>query len=428
MKKVILRIIMFGFIVLSVVFWARKLASGLPASSYIYDASRVMALVGFVIILFQYVLSSRINLIERDIGLDKLFLEHRRHGVIGLALIFLHPVLLYTSAFMQGHNPFIFPLLKVVGIVAFCVLMVTALAAMLYGRIRMKYGTWKNIHRASYIILPLGFIHSFFMGSDIAGSQTLKIFWIVMACIYIIVVAYRVWNWANVRRHPFKVAEVSQESHDTWSLHFAGEHPAYKPGQFMIIKLVRDGKSAEPHPFTISSSPTRDRLSISVKSVGDFTSTIRNAKADDTAYIEMPYGALNFLNHDDKDLVFIAGGIGITPFMSMLRYIYDSKLDKNVTLIWGNKAEEDILFREEMDRMTAEMPSLNVVHVISKQENWPGEKGYVDSEMLKRHISNFQSGQFFLCGPPRMMFLVEKMLRDLNVAKKRIHYERFALR
>jgi predicted ferric reductase len=196
----------------------------------------------------------------------------------------------------------------------------------------------------------------------------------------------------------------------------------------MIMKLARDGESTETHPFTISSSPTRDRLSISAKSVGDFTSTIRNTKADDIAYIEMPYGVLSFLKHDDRDLVFIAGGIGITPFMSMLRYIYDMKLDKNVTLIWGNKTEEDILFREEMDRMMAEMPSLKVVHVMSKQEDWSGEKGYIDSEMLKRHISNFQSGQFFLCGPPRMMFLVEKLLRELNVEKKRIHYERFALR
>ena len=108
--------------------------------------------------------------------------------------------------------------------------------------------------------------------------------------------------------------------------------------------------------------------------------------------------------------------------------MYDKKLEKNVTLIWGNKTEADIVFKDELEKMSAEMPSLEVVHVMSKQEDWPGEKGYVDAEKLKKYISNFQEGQFFLCGPPVMLGLMEKTLRNLGVSRKRIHYERFALR
>jgi len=431
MKRLILTLIMVIFLAVPTVLWAVNMASRSypPLAAYIFEEiGRLMSLMGFVFIISQYVLSSRIRLIERGIGLDKLFLVHRKFGVIGFVLILAHPTFLYISSFIQGYIP-PFPLLKIVGIAAFLILAVSAGAAILYGRVRrLKYETWKNIHRAMYVVLPLGFIHSFFLGADLYGWSKIKVFWLILAFIYVVVLVYRIWNWAYVRRHPFKVMGVVEETHDTWSLYFGGKHRDYKPGQFMIVRLIRDGKASEPHPFTISSSPTRDRLSISVKSVGDFTSTIGNTKTSDLAYIDEPYGVFSFLNYDVQHLVFIAGGIGITPFMSMLRYMYEKKMERNVTLIWGNKTENDIVFREELEKMAADMPLLKVVHVMSKQDDWTGEKGYVDAEKLRKYVGNFQDSQFFLCGPPRMTLLVEKTLRELSVSKKRIHYERFALR
>jgi len=390
----------------------------------LYRIGRYLALVGFVLILIQYVLSSRIRMVEKRAGLDKLFIIHRKIGMLGLILIFFHPISLFAYNGLEGYNI----LWKIFGIVALIVLLMAAGAAILQAELRLKYETWKNIHRIGYAIFPLAFVHSIRLGSDLYGWSPVKIIWLVLACIYVIIIIYKLLNMAYVRRHPFQVAEVVNETHDVTSLYFEGEHRDYKPGQFMIVRLARGGKVSESHPFTISSSPTRDKLAISVKSVGDFTSTIGDTKVSDSAYIDAPYGRFSFLNHDDGDFVFIAGGIGVTPFMSMLRYMYDKKLEKNVTLIWGNKTEADIVFREELEKMSGEMPSLRVVHVMSKQEDWPGEKGYVDAEMLKKHISDLQIGQFFLCGPPRMMMAVEKALRSLGAPKKRIHYERFALR
>ncbi len=391
---------------------------------HLSKTGRILALVGFVLILFQYVLSSRIRPIERRHGLDKMFSIHRKVGVVGLILVLLHPILLFVSNSLEGYSL----LLKSIGTLTLFLLLIAAGAAILYAKLRLKYETWKNIHRASYVIFPLAFVHSLFLGSDLYGWSPLKILWLVLACIYLIVIIYRIWNMIHVRRHPLQVADVVKETHDVTSLYFEGKHRDYKPGQFMIVQLVRNGKVSEPHPFTISSSPTRDRLSISVKSVGDFTSTIGDTKVSDSAYIDAPYGRFSFLNYDARELVFIAGGIGITPLMSMIRYIYDRKLEKNVTLIWGNKTEEDIAFREELEKMEAEMPSLKVVHIMSKQDDWPGEKGYVDAEKLRKHISDFQKSQFLICGPPVMMMAVKKALRSLGVPGKRIHYERFALR
>jgi predicted ferric reductase len=222
------------------------------------------------------------------------------------------------------------------------------------------------------------------------------------------------------------VAEVVQETRDTWSLYFEGKDMDYKPGQFMSVQLIRGGKVSEPHPFTISSSPTWGRLSITVKSVGDFTSTIGDTETSDHAYVDAPYGVFSFLKHDARELLFIAGGIGITPFMSMLRYIHDKRLERDVVLMWANKTEQDIAFKGELEKM-AEMSSLNVVHVLSRQPNWPGEKGRIDAEKLKKYTSHLKEPQCFICGPPPMLAAIIRTLRELGIPKNRIHYEYYSL-
>ena len=323
------------------------------------------------------------------------------------------------------------------GFLALLTLVLVVSAALLYRKLHLKYETWKTIHWASYVALPLGFVHSLFLGSDLT-EQPLRTFWFVLAGLHVTVLASKLWNRIQVRRRPYRVAQVVQETHDTWSLHFEGDRVDYKPGQFLLVWLIRNGRAPSPeakrlevsesHPFTISSSPTQDHLSVSVKAVGDFTATIGDTTTSDLAYIDTPYGAFSFLNHDGQNLVFVAGGIGITPFVSMLRYMVHQKLERNVLLIWGNKTERDIAFREELDGMVDEMSSLQIVHVMSGQKDWPGEKGYVDSDLLNKYLRGVVDPQVFVCGPPVMMTLVIDALRELGIPKQSIHYERFALR
>jgi predicted ferric reductase len=426
MKKALLLISMALFIGMPIFMWSRTLTGGLPWPVYIYDAARLFALTGFVLLVFQYVLSSRIKWIEKGIGLDRLFGIHRVCGGLILALITAHPLLILLSERLQGYAAPI-GFLKVLGLIALVLVWVTAGAALLYGRIPMAYERWKGIHRVGYLILPLAFTHSFLMGSTLYRGP-MKGFWVILALIYVAVVVNKIRQHTVLRRHPLWVSNVTQEADDIWRLDFERDHPDYSPGQFMFVRLEREGRISASHPFTIASSPTQKGLSICAKAVGDFTSGLRNAKSSDPAYVDMPYGVFSFVYHNADRMIFIAGGIGITPFLSMLRYMKDRDLSKEVILLWGNKTEKDIAFRAELDRMASEMPHLKVRYILSRQKDWPGEKGRIDREMLKKHVGDLTKGEYFICGPRPMMEDVGKALSGLGIPRRRIHTERFALR
>lgn len=403
-----------------------SLFTGLTPELLLYKSGQLFALTGFVLIFIKYILSSRIRWVERGTGLDRLFRIHRTCGIVGFVLVFLHPVQLFIAGRIMDI-PLQLDNFKLVGILGMLIIIIAAGAAIFYTILRLSYETWRNLHRLAYAALPFAFFHSFFIGSTV-HTQPVRTFWLILGVLYIAVVVYRLHRWIMIRKNPYTITKVEQETHDTWSLHFKGKKIDYIPGQFMILRLIRDGIISEPHPFTISSSPTGSELSITAKSVGDFTSTIKDTKLNDKALIDAPFGAFSFLNYDAQRLLFIAGGIGITPFVSMLRYIKDMRLKKDIILIWGNKTENDIIFKNELESLQGCFSSMKVVHVLSMQETWQGEKGYIDSGILVKHINNFEDGEFFICGPPAMTDNVIKVLRARGVHRRRIHYERFSLR
>jgi predicted ferric reductase len=170
---------------------------------------------------------------------------------------------------------------------------------------------------------------------------------------------------------------------------------------------------------------------MTIKSVGDFTATIGKTQPGDQAFLEGPFGHFSYtLRPQDKDIVFLAGGIGITPLMSMLRHMRDTQADISVLLFWGNKTEADIIFREELEALTAgEKPRLRVVHVLNQAgADWPGEKGYLSADLLKKYIpQGLDDKTYYICGPPAMTDLALRLLRQLGVPAGKIDYEQFWL-
>jgi len=410
-------------IIIAAAAWFLRVDFELFSSFYLRYTSLLLASLGLSFILLQFILVSRIKWLEAGFGLDRMFRRHRVFGRIGLIMVTFHAALIIAFRLQQFGETFL-DLFILGGVLALLGFMVTAGVASTYKKIGLAYETWRNIHLVNYVLFPVAMGHALYH----APPESLLFYYLVLlGLLFLAVAVYRLVKIASVRRSPYEVVEVRQEAEDIWSLFFKGPRLDYKPGQFMFIQLLRDGQLSSPHPFTISSSPTAEHLSITPKKLGDFTMTIKDTSVGDRAFIDAPYGVFSFLNYSGKEPVFIAGGIGITPFMSMLRYMYERKLDQKVTLFWANRSEKNLCFHEELEKMEKEMPGLQVIPVMSDQPDWEGEKGHIKGPMIMNYIDTLENKEFYVCGPPAMSRAVISELKQINVTPAAIHSELFEL-
>ena len=199
MKKPLLLTAVFFCLTVPSLSWARALTLGLPWGVYLYEGGRLLALLAFVLMFFQFVLSSKIPWVERGLGPAALFRVHRRWGVIAFALILSHPVLLLLSERIQGYASAM-SLSKLLGVVALLALSAAVLAALLARRLPLKVQTWKRIHRATYVVFPLGLVHSLVIGTTPQQWPT-RVLWLVLGAGYIALLGYKV-----LRRSPSRPA------------------------------------------------------------------------------------------------------------------------------------------------------------------------------------------------------------------------------
>ncbi len=149
------------------------------------------------------------------------------------------------------------------------------------------------------------------------------------------------------------------------------------------------------------------------------------------AYLDGPHGAFTVDRHGHAaGFVFIAGGVGITPIMSMLRTLADRGDGRPIYLIYANRDWESVIFREEIEALQERL-NLRVIHVLEQPpEGWTGETGFVTGDILQRHLPRFERRnvyEAFICGPQPMMDAVERALVRLGVDMGDIHTERFDL-
>ena len=424
MKARLVLMAVFLLLLLSVILWAAAVDLGPFSTFYLRHFGLLFASTGLVLILLQFVFVSRIKFIEDGFGLDRMFWWHRLFGRVGLSLVAAHAAMIILYRLIEFGE--LFPDIYFwVGLTALVGFSVTAALAVYYKKIGLAYETWRNIHLFNYLLFPLVLIHVFYHALN--PVSPLFYLWLALAAIFGAVVVYRLVRINAIRNNPYEVVEVKQEADDIWSLFFKGKKISFKPGQFMLIQLLRSGKRSSPHPFTISNSPTREHMSITPKELGDFTSTIKDTKVGDQAYIDAPYGVFSFLNYNPGEIVYLAGGIGITPFMSMIRYIHDHKLDLKVTLFWANRDESYLCFRNEIREIEEEMEGFKKFFVMSDQPDWPGEKGLINSGMIKDKLGALEGKDFFICGPPPMIKAVIADLKENRVPPDKIHTEIFEL-
>jgi ferredoxin-NADP reductase len=238
-------------------------------------------------------------------------------------------------------------------------------------------------------------------------------------------------NAAKTRNRLISVEEL--EGTDIMSFRFERHGLDYSAGQYGYFKLENvsgDLKGPIRH-FTFASSPSEQELLISTR-IRDSPYKKRLASLEAGAEIQMwgPQGG--FVLHQDhsKPAVFLSGGIGVTPFRSMIKYATDERLPVQIVMFDSNRNLRNILYKGEFDGWASENKNLKIVYALTDDSppGWTGEKGRIDKEMISRHLEPeaLVSAIFYICGPPAMLKAMQQILQsELRIPEQRIKTEEF---
>ncbi len=402
------------------------------------DLSVGLGYSGFAMVGLQFVLTARFKVIKAPYGSDIVYFFHRQISLVTFVLIASHPLLLFI--FDPRHlnllNLVTAPWAARFGVGA--ILMLAALIGLSIWRkkLRIEYDRWRIWHGVlATIAMALAMLHVELRGYYL-NTPWKQIFWGLYGIFWVGVLAWvRVIKPFILLRQAYLVKKIIPERGNAWTIVLRPTRSKglrFLPGQFAWITTWDSPFQDREHPFSFSSSALNsNEVNFTIKELGDFTARIKNLSQDQPVYIDGPFGAFSIDRHPNaREYVFIAGGIGITPMMSMLRTLADRGDPRPLTLIYANKTLETATFLEEIQKLPERL-NLKIVHVLeSPPADWSGEKGFVNVDILKRYLPAERTQnwvEIFICGPGPMMNAVEKALTQLEVPMGDFHSERFDL-
>jgi len=436
-KKILIALLFIANIAIIFIIWSN-------GSSYyisnpfigggIYIAlGRIAGLLGEYFLLMQLVLIGRMRWLEHLFGFDKLNQIHRWTGYSILILLLSHPILLVIgnsiangiSYFAQFANYLANKEDVLIAFVGLAILVYVIFLSVIIVKRRLRYETWYFLHLLTYLAIGLALNHQFETG-DLREGIYLYYWYILNFVIFGMVLAYRFLRpLVLFMKHRFVIYNVVQESHNVWSIYITGKKIddfKFKSGQYANINILSKGIWYS-HPFSFSDGYNGKYLRFTIKNSGDFTSLISGVRLGMHVIIDGPLGLfVNSIARRNKFL-FIAGGIGITPLLSMSKSLVNRGVD--ISLLYAIRSNQDMVFKNEIDNLSNQYANFKIHYILSTPTTG-FDTGYVDEEKIKKFVPDFDTREVFLCGPSAMMEAVNKSLKNIGFSDKNIHYEKFS--
>jgi predicted ferric reductase len=414
------------------------------ADGILYGFGKILVLIAFPVLALQPLLAARLRYPDRVFGLDQVMRFHRFMAIAAALMVLFHPLLLAAGlSWWELLTTLELPWYVLSGRTVLLAVLAIAATSLLVQTLRFSFERWRTIHNVLAIfIVTVGFIHSILSGSSLS-SRLMQLIWGVYLLIALFFhFRHKVILPRQLKKSAFTVSSIAEEAPGVRTLTLKPQRSkdalVYLPGQFQFLSLGagKDGRFEE-HPFTISSAPdSSEKHCATIKALGDFTRRIEQLSPGSQALVQGPFGRFSYHFHSGEEkLFFIAGGIGITPIMSMIRALDRESFSGQVTLLYGNRSEGDIAFRKELAGIARSgRIKLKLVHLLQKKPEGQAEEGETVREgFITRQILEEYSGSetaatgFYICGPPIMMKSVSGHLRSMGITKKYIHMESFAL-
>lgn len=220
-------------------------------------------------------------------------------------------------------------------------------------------------------------------------------------------------------KHSVKIVSITFITHDV--LQIRTEKPVnflFKPGQATDVAINKNGWEEELRAFTFTSTPSDPFLEFTIKTYParlGVTNQLIELKSGDKLILHDVFGDIEYKGEG----LFIAGGAGITPFLSILKQLDSEKEVGGNKLIFANKTKSDIIHEKELNTMLGN----NFINILSKEKIFPYQSGYISKQDIKEHY--LTNKYIYLCGPPEMMESIEKLLTQLNINENLIVKEAF---
>ena len=403
-------------------------------SGFWWDFSMVLGFAAASMMAIMFFLTARFKRASLPFGVDIIYYFHKQISLLLLLFILAHPLILIVNepVVVEMLKPNLLNRYMAAGIVSFVFVIFILVSSLWRKKLGIHYDNWRLVHiflSASAFLLAL--VHIVGVSHYIATPEKRIVWGAIMGCWFLLLLYIRLVKPVSLLRKPYEVRQVISERGNSYTLVVAPVKHAgirFLPGQFVWLTMWSSPFSIREHPFSIASSAEHpEELRFTIKELGDFTRRVKDAPRGLPIYIDGPYGAFSIDRHATAPgYVFIAGGIGIAPIMSMLRTLADRKDKRSHVLFFAGGNLERLTFYDELMELERRL-SLQIVFVLEKPTpDWQGETGFLTGKMFKRHLAdNKNELKYFICGPVPMIHLAEKELHRLGVPLHHLHSELF---
>jgi len=373
-------------------------------------------------------LMSRTPALERGVGADRLSRWHSAGGRAVVSLVLVH-AFAATLAWAQGRQEglplALWHVLRLpwlisatLGTVAFLAVAVLSVRA---ARRKVSYETWHAVHLLVYVGVALSFVHQL-AGPDLVGHRVLQVLWALLYTgVFALVLEHRVVTPLRIAgRHRMRVAAVLPEGEGVVSILIEGRHLhelGAESGQFFRWRFLAPDHWATAHPFSLSAPPTDRQLRLTVKTLGDGSTRLQDLEPGTWVLAEGPYGAMTASRRTRRDVLLIAGGVGITPMRALFETMPLSP-GQDLRLIYRARSEADLIFRPELDQI-ARGRGARVTYLF-------GGDVVLDAALFQRLAPGLTDRDVYLCASPGLSGAVRQALRQAGLPEQQLHEERFA--
>lgn len=394
-----------------------RLTMHYPSASVI--ALKMLTDVAFISFCWLLFTGFRQGIMRRLFNENLLGKFHITLGLVAACLVLVHPIgiaLLYSD--WTIIIPFVHPygVLVSLGSIALLLLTVTVVSSHLIRQ--SHYDLWNLLHYLNYVFFILIFIHAL---SALPLRTPIGIYYVILFGIGTLVMITKFLFDLELLSLKTSIRDMKLIATDTYSLRFpvpADLLKTWQAGQYVMVGLTRFGDN---HPMSLSDIDLKTMTAeVTFKVFGNFTQLLCQKTNDDILYVAGSYGRLyHALQNTHHPLVFIAGGIGITPFRSIITDQLRTSPNREIYLLYCAQDESFLAFHDDFIQIAQTNPQFHYKAVRTNTD------GYITAGMIGVHVLNVTDKEYYLCGPTNMMSASQTILQTLGVPKSKIHIEEF---